>query len=229
MARFDLPRKPKVDPDEYPDWANNTNERKTYDAVKSRIEEIEQLIKTSKAPLSASERKIAKSVICKSLGLSPSYIAKHDELNEHVETHQRRLNRLSEGLKEVKAQQQSNAKKPEAMNKPDLVGEVKKLRKQMAERSSELYVEQLQWLLENGLAESQVIAKNRVKAHQDQILALQSHNSKLNSAVQILKEEMIAVMRASKSHSPSVISLLKSTDDPDSVVQIMKTSSKRGK
>jgi len=228
MGRFDLTRTTKAEP-EYPEWATNENERNAYDGVQHRIVEIEDLISASKAPLPASKYKIAKSAICKDLRLSGSYINKHPHLNDYVDGQQRRLKRLSEGLKEVQAQQQAQAKKPEAMNKPDLVAEVKKLRKELFERSSELYVEQLRWLLENGLAESQVIAKNRVKALQHEIVALQSRNSKLDSAVQILKEEMIAAMRVSKSHSPSVIALLKSTDDPDSVVQIMKTSSKRGK
>ena len=167
--------------------------------------------------------------ICQEIGLSSSYIAKHEKLNDYVAGHQRRLKRLSESLKEVRAQQQANAKRPEAMNKPELVDEVKKLKRNLDERSSELYVEQLKLILDGGLAESQVIVKKRIQSLQQEITRLRSHNSQLNSALQILKHEMVAVMKASKSHSRSILALLENADDPESVVQIMKTSNKRGK
>ncbi|WP_369919868.1 hypothetical protein AB8E32_14820 [Marinomonas polaris] len=225
MSMFDLKRK-SSNPT-YPDWIKNDNERSVYDAVNGRIKEIETLVESSFEPLSAKEKKITKSVICIDLGLSGSYIAKHSELNNYVDGHQRRVSRLSEGLKTVKQQADSNKARPEAMNKPELVAEVKALRERLKERESELYVDQLKHLLDSGLAESQVLVKRRISQLEEELEASRTRMAKVNAAFTILKGEVVSAYRINKTKTESVLSLLGSATDPEDIVSIIKASSKK--
>ena len=225
MGRFDLHRAVPEAP--IPDWVSNENERIVFNAVIARISEIEALIERSGSPLTASECKIAKSAICKELGLSASYIAKNPKLNEFVNGSQRKLKRMSESLREVKSQRSANARKPEAMNKPELIKEVKKLRAELDARSTELYVEQLKSLLDNGLAESQIIVRNRIKKLEDELLEVQIANQKLKSAAALIQRELIAALKKSGNVSLTTLSLVESAEDMESLVDILQVVKKR--
>ena len=225
MGRFDLHRSaPKT---LIPDWVSNENERTVFNAVLARIGEIEALIESSGSPLTASECKIAKSVICKELGLSASYIAKNPKLNDFVNGSQRKLKRMSESLREVKSQRSANARKPEAMNKSELVEEVKELRSKLDARSTELYVEQLKSLLDSGLAESQIIVRNRIKKLEDELLEVQIANQKLKSAAIIIQRELIATLKKSGNVSSITLSLVENAADMESLVDILQVVKKR--
>jgi hypothetical protein len=221
---FDLKRKAPTNT--YPEWASNENERAVYDAVNIRIKEIEILIDSSSDPLSARDKKIAKSVICTGLGLSGSYIAKHPKMNNYVDGHQRRINRLSDSLKTVKQQAESNQVRPEAMNKPELVAEVKALRKRLKKRESELYVDQIKHLLDSGLVESQVLVKGRISKLEADLEDSRVRMVKMNAALSILKGEIISVYRMNKIKSESVLSLLDGATDPDDIVRVVNAGGK---
>lgn len=225
MSIFDLKR--KLSKPTFPDWISNDNERSVYNAVNSRIKEIERLIDSSSVPLPAREKKIAKSVICIDLGLSGSYIAKHSEMNNYVDGQQRRVNRLSEGLKTVKQQADSNKSRPEAMNKPKLVDEVKALRKRLKECESKLYVDQIKYLLDSGLAESQVLVKRRISQLEAELEESRDRMAKMNAALTILKGELISAYRINKTKTASVLSLLNSATDPEDIVSVIKAGSKQ--
>ncbi len=223
MSVFDLKRT-KTEPT-IPDWIVNENEHRVYDAVNERITEIESLINCSTKPLSATEKKIAKSVICKGLSLSASYIAKHSKLNGYVNGHQRRLNRLSEALKTTEQQSKSNQARPESMNKPLLVKEVKSLRKRLSERESDLYVEQLKHLLDSGLAESQIVVKNRIDQLESELESARIHMVKMKSALSLLKREVTAAHRINKTMSDSSLAMLDSENDPENIVILLGSKS----
>jgi hypothetical protein len=224
MGLFDLKRTAKVDT--YPEWVINDNERKVFDAVNSRVKDINLLIENSSKPVSASEKKIKKSVICSELGLSPSYIAKHKQLNDYVDGQQRQINRLSDGLKTTKQQADANTQRPEAMNKPELVAEVKALRKELAEKSSELYIDQLKYLLDAGLAETQVAVKTRISKLTDELRSAQEQLAQVKSVMSLLQGELVKAHRLNKSKSESVLTLIESTNDPVEVAQIIQASRK---
>lgn len=224
MGLFDLKRTAKVET--YPEWVINDNERKVFDAVNSRVKDINLLIENSSKPVSASEKKIKKSVICSELGLSPSYIAKHKQLNDYVDGQQRQINRLSDGLKTTKQQADANAQRPEAMNKPELVAEVKALRKELAEKSSEQYIDQLKYMVDAGLAESQVAVKTRISKLTDELLSAQEQLAQVKSVMSLLQGELVKAHRLNKSKSESVIKLIESADEPLEVAKIIHASRK---
>lgn len=225
MGIFDLKRA-KVEK-AYPHWMVNDNERKVYDSVNNRIAEIERLIKLSREPLSARDKKIAKSVICIALGLSGSYIAKHLELNSYVDGNQRRINRHSEDLKTVKQQRESNQVRPEAMSKPQLVSEVKELRKQLKERESELYVDQIIHLLDAGLAENQVVIKNRIEDLETKLDLSIQQLARMNSVMMLLKREIVSAHRINKTMSESALSLLSSERNPENIAVLLSAVKKK--
>ena len=227
MTRFDLQREPGKRT--IPAWVKNENEQRVYEAVNVRIYEIEELIKKSKSPLKPREYKIAKSVICKEIGLSPSYIAKHENLKSYVDGYQRKLKRMSEALKEVNTQRIANAKKPEAMNKPELVKEIKKLRKRLDDRSQEIYVEQLKLLLESGLAESQVIVRNRIQKLENDLLDAQIKNQKLKASADILQRELVQTMKAAKEIKSTELALVENASSPELLAEILQATSKRSR
>lgn len=224
MGLFDLKRSVKTDT--YPDWVVNDNERKVFDAANSRIKEISLLIENSVKPVSTSDKKIKKSVICVELGLSGSYIAKHKQLNDYVDGYQRQINRLSEGLKKTKQQADANKQRPEAMNKPELVAEVKAMRKKLDDRNSELYADQVKHLLDAGLAETQVAVKTRISKLNAELLSAQERLAKVSSAMALLQGELVKALRVNKSKSESVLSLLDSTSDPEEITRILRVGGK---
>lgn len=225
MGMFDLKRKSSTN--SYPTWVSNDNERSVYDAISTRIKEIESLIESSREPLTARDKKIAKSKICTLLGLSGSYIAKHPKLNNYVDGQQRRLNRISEDLKTTKQQAESNLARPEAMSKSELVDEVKSLRKRLKERESELYVDQLKHLLDSGLSESQVLVKTRIAKMESELEDSRGRMKKMNAALTILKNEVIAAYRKNKLKGDSVLALLEHATDPEDVVSVIKAGGKK--
>ncbi|MDD8059221.1 hypothetical protein [Shewanella metallivivens] len=222
MGIFDLKRIDKAH--SYPDWVVNDNERKVYYAINRRAEEITLLISNSVKPLSPSEKKIKKSVICLELGLSGSYIAKHNQLNDYVDGQQRQVNRLSDGLKKTKQQADSNKKRPEAMNKPELVSEVKELRQKLKERDSELYIEQVKHLLDAGLSETQIAVKTRIERLNNEVSSANERLAKVTSALTILQGEVVKSHRINKTKSESVLSLLDNASDPEEIVRILRVS-----
>lgn len=224
MGLFDLKRTAKVET--YPEWVINDNERKVFDAVNSRVKDINLLIENSSKPVPASEKKIKKSVICSELGLSPSYIAKHKQLNDYVDGQQRQINRLSDGLKTTKQQVDANAQRPEAMNKPELVAEVKALRKELAEKSSELYIDQLKYLLDVGLSETQVAVKTRISKLTDELRSAHEQLAQVKSVMSLLQGELVKAHRLNKSKSESVLKLIESADEPLEVAKIIHASRK---
>lgn len=224
MELFDLRRVVKADT--YPEWVINDNERKVFDAINCRVKEINLLIESSVRPISASNKKIKKSVICVELGLSGSYIAKHKQLNEYVDGHQRQINRLSEGLRKTKQQADANKQRPEAMNKPELVAEVKALRKKLDCRNSDLYIDQVKYLLDAGLAESQVAVKTRISKLNAELLSAQERLARVKSAMSLLQGELVKAHRVNKSKNESVLSLLDSTSDPEEITRILRVGGK---
>ena len=194
---FDIPRN-KVDKDDTPEWVVNDNEKRVYVSVIKRISDIESLIEISEHPLKPSEFKIAKSSICKKLELSPSYIAKHKNLNKWVDGQQRRLRRLASDIEAGIKKKKYTSKKPEQMRKATLVDEVKSLRKELKQKNSELYVEQLNELLNSGLAESQIVSQDRIKHLEERVDQLQKLNAELEVNNQRLTENLIEAIKEAK-------------------------------
>ena len=194
---FDLPKKAQVNIT-IPEWVINDNEQRVFVAVNQRITEIEKLISTNDSPLKASEFKIAKSVICKELGLSESYIAKHKLMKNWVDGHQRRLKRLTSEIEDDIKKRSYTSKKPEQMRKDELVSEIKQLRKDIKQRNHELYVNQLKELLDSGLAESQVITLERIKRLEAKINQLQKTNAELEVNNKRLTDNLVGAIKEAK-------------------------------
>ena len=207
MNMFDLAFK-KQDPSKLPSWVNNDNERSVYTAVILRIREVEDLISRSDYPLKPSEYKIAKSVICKSIKLSGSYIAKHKDLNNWVNGHQRRLKRLASEIEANIKKRTYTAKKPEQMRKDELVKEIKKLRNDLKQRDQELYVEQLKELMNSGLTESQVITQERIKRLEAKINQLQKTNAELEVSNKALTDNLIEAIKEAKKGASSALKIV---------------------
>jgi len=205
---FNLPNK-KTEISSTPEWVNNDNEQRVYKAISHRIEEIESLISKSEYPLKPSEYKIAKSVICKNIKLSGSYIAKHKELNNWVNGHQRRLKRLASEIEANVKKKTYTAKKPEQMRKEELVKEIKKLRNDLKQRDQELYVEQLKELMNSGLTESQVITQERIKRLEVKINQLQKTNAELEASNKTLTDNLVEAIKKIKSNGVSELKSVK--------------------
>lgn len=197
MSIFDIPRT-NAGKNDTPEWVVNNNEKRVYESVKQRILEIERLIEISEYPLKPSEFKIAKSSICKKLALSPSYIAKHKNFNKWVDGQQRRLSLLASDIEVSTKKRNYISKKPEQMRKDDLVIEVKKLRKALKQRNSELYIEQINKLLNSGLAESQIVSQDRIKHLEERVGQLQKINAELEVNNQRLTENLIEAIKEAK-------------------------------
>lgn len=206
MNMFNLPNK-KIEISSTPEWVNNDNEQRVYKAISHRIEEIESLISKSEYPLKPSEYKIAKSVICKNIKLSGSYIAKHKELNNWVNGHQRRLKRLASEIEANVKKRTYTAKKPEQMRKEELVKEIKKLRNDLKQRDQELYVEQLKELMSSGLTESQVITQERIQRLEFKIKQLQETNAELEINNQMISDNLIEAIKQSNKNSTNLKSV----------------------
>jgi hypothetical protein len=185
MSLFELKRKEKVT-NYFPTWCQNENSKIAYRGVLEKIKDIELLISDASGPLSKRQYKISKSAICKSLGLSGSYIAKHSKLNEFVDNYQVKLNRLSEDIIERQSRKSYAKKAPEQMQKSELVKEIKALRKQLSSRKSDLYVEQLKFLLNSGFSESHVVIKNRLQLLESDLESARKEISQKDSYIKQL-------------------------------------------
>jgi hypothetical protein len=186
---FELKRKEAL-PLKYPDFIENEKEKIAFRAVYNRIKDIKKVIENSAEPLKKSEYKISKSALCIANNLSGSYIAKHEKLNKYVEQQQYQIERLAKDLEEKEADRSYTANKPEQMRKDELVSEVKSLRKRLKNRESELYVEQLKYLLDTGFSEAQNITKRRIKMLEDDVKELNHSNAVKESHIKELTRSL---------------------------------------
>jgi hypothetical protein len=182
-----------------PQWVESGNEKVTtlYQAILDRIAEIETLILKNK-PLTPSQYKIGKSVICKALGYSDSYINKHKNLNTFVEYEQRNLNRSIKAMDTALGLKKAAQGKVSQMRRDILIKEVTELRKDLSQRKSEIYINQLNHLIDSGLSEQQVVTTQRIKHLEETTSDLRKKNAQLESNNKLLTHDLLAQLEINR-------------------------------
>lgn len=176
---FDLQPK-KQAPLQTPEWVMNGSEKvkKLFQAVGVRIEEIEYLISQNQ-PLTPSLYKIRKSSLCNQLGYSDSYINKHKDLNAFVEAEQRRLNRKIMAMEMADREKNTTKNKVSQQRRGELIKQVSGLRKALARARDEVYIHQLNHLIDSGLSEQQLVVGRRLQLLEESIDDLRKKNAQL--------------------------------------------------
>lgn len=192
---FGLPKPIEGITDKLPDFIKNDTEKNVFDAVSQRIKNIESIIKDGSTPVKKRDLKIAKSAICKSLELSPSYINKNPELNEWVDSEQRRLNRVAKGSADKIKIVLANQKSIHQMKRDELILEITRLKKELNERRSEIYTEQLNRLMDAGLTQSQSATESIINRLQKENNELSERNALLSRNLTQLQKDILAIQR----------------------------------
>lgn len=177
---------------ELPCWVKISNERvkKIYYAIEQRISDIEALINLNK-PLTPTQYKIGKSILCSKLGISGSYINKHSDLNQFVDLEQRRINRMVKEIDKGEIVKASIKNKPSQMRRDELIKEVVSLRKELDKRKDDLYISQLNYMIDSGLSEAQVITSQRIIHLEETVKRLQEMNASLENTNKMLTNDLV--------------------------------------
>lgn len=212
---FDLQPKQQI-AKKLPKWVEEGNEkvRALYQAIVSRVQDIEQLILNIES-LTPSQYKISKSVISKTLGYSDSYINKHIGLNEFVDSEQRRLKRSVNALNTAERSKKAAQSKVSQMRRDELINEVTVLRRALKQRQNEIYASQLNHLIDSGISEKHAITTQRIK-HLERIVEDQrSKIAALEANYKHIADDLIAQIEINEAQK-------KQLDDRDHIVKLVK-------
>lgn len=196
MSLFEISPKPKPQ-FSLPSWVVGDKVTNLFNAINERSKEIQADLLAGKV-LTPSQYKIKKSDISKNAGLAASYINKHKNLNNYVDQQQKMLLREAEKVATQNKKAGYVKKKRANMKREEAIKTVAQLERELAERKSEIYLSQLNHMIDSGLSGSQQATKARIRHLSTKLQEQIACNASLEADIQLKDETIEALLEENR-------------------------------